>query len=60
MSVIVIGSVFVDIKGYPLDTFDPKGRNAGRMEEMHGGVARNMVEDIANAQLRPIFLGLVD
>ena len=60
MSVVVIGSVFVDIKGYPLDTFEPTGRNAGRMEEMHGGVARNMVEDIANAQLRPIFLGLVD
>ena len=27
---------------------------------MHGGVARNVVEDIANVELRPIYLGIVD
>ena len=34
--------------------------NAGRIEQVHGGVSRNVVEDIANVELRPTFVGLVD
>ena len=60
MSIVVIGSVFVDIKGYPLSTYIPAGRNAGRVEYVHGGVCRNVAEDIANVELRPVFLSLVD
>ena len=60
MSIVVIGAVFVDIKGYPLSTYIPGGRNAGRIEQVHGGVSRNVVEDIANVELRPTFVGLVD
>ena len=48
MGIVVIGAVFVDIKGYPLSTYIPGGRNAGRVEQVHGGVSRNVVEDIAN------------
>lgn len=60
MGIVVLGAVFVDIKGYPLDTFIPTGRNVGRVEHVHGGVSRNVVEDIANVELRPTFVGLVD
>ncbi len=60
MSIVVIGATFVDIKGFPEDTYIPTGRNVGRVEYIHGGVARNVVEDIANVELRPIFLGIVD
>ena len=60
MGIVVIGAVFVDIKGYPLSTYIPGGRNAGRIEQVHGGVSRNVVEDIANVELRPTFVGLVD
>lgn len=60
MGIVVIGSVFVDIKGYPLSKYIPTGRNVGRVEQVHGGVARNVVENIANVELRPVFLGLVD
>lgn len=60
MGIIVIGATFVDIKGFPNDTYIPDGRNAGRVEYIHGGVARNVVEDIANMELRPTFLGIVD
>lgn len=60
MGIIVIGSVFVDVKGFPEDTYIPDGRNAGRVEYVHGGVARNVVEDIANMELRPIFVSTVD
>lgn len=60
MGIVVIGAVFVDIKGYPESNFIPSGRNAGRVEQVHGGVARNVAEDIANCELRPAFVGLVD
>ena len=60
MGIVVIGAVFVDIKGYPEDVFIPAGRNVGRVEQVHGGVGRNVAEDIANCELRPTFVGLVD
>ena len=60
MGIVVLGAVFVDIKGYPLSTYIPGGRNAGRVEQVHGGVSRNVAEDIANVELRPTFVGLVD
>ena len=60
MGILVIGAVFVDIKGFPSDAYIPTGRNVGTIEYVHGGVARNVVEDIANAELRPIYLGIVD
>ena len=60
MGIVVIGAVFVDIKGYPLSTYIPGGRNAGRVEQVHGGVSRNIAEDIANVELRPTFVSLVD
>ena len=60
MGIVVLGAVFVDIKGYPLSAYIPGGRNAGRIEQVHGGVSRNVVEDIANVELRPTFVSLVD
>ena len=60
MGIVVIGAVFVDIKGYPEGFFNPKDRNVGRVEHIHGGVGRNVAEDIANCELRPTFVSLVD
>ena len=60
MGIVVLGAVFVDIKGYPLDAYIPGGRNAGRVEQVHGGGSRNIAEDIANVGLRPTFVSLVD
>ena len=60
MGIVVIGAVFVDIKGYPEAAFIPDGRNAGRVEQIHGGVGRNIAEDVANCELRPTFVSLVD
>ena len=60
MAIVVIGSVFVDIKGFPDDVYCPTGRNAGRVETVHGGVGRNVAEDIANVELRPVFVSMVD
>lgn len=60
MGIVVIGAVFVDIKGYPESSFIPAGRNVGRVEQVNGGVGRNVAEDVANCELRPTFVSLVD
>jgi pseudouridine kinase len=58
--IVVIGATFVDIKGYPFTQYIPAGRNSGRVAEVHGGVSRNIAEDIANVELRPTFVSVVD
>ena len=60
MGIVVIGATFVDVKGYALAQYIPGGRNVGRVVQVHGGVGRNVVEDIANVELRPTFLSVVD
>ena len=60
MGIVVIGASFVDVKGYPLAQYIPGGRNVGRVVQVHGGVGRNVVEDIANVELRPTFVSVVD
>ena len=60
MGIVVFGAVLVDIKGYPFGKFVTRGRNAGRVQEVHGGVSRNVVEDIANVELRPTFVSMLD
>lgn len=60
MAIVVVGNVFVDVKGYPDGMYIPAGRNSGRVEIYHGGVGRNVAEDIANVELRPRFVSMVD
>ena len=60
MGIAVIGDVFIDIKGYSTSPYIPQGRNAGTMVQQHVGVGRNVVEDIANVELEPVFISLVD
>ena len=58
--IVIAGNVFVDIKGFPYNNYIPAGRNAGDVEIVHGGVGRNVAEDIANLELRPTFVSMVD
>lgn len=60
MGITVFGAVFVDIKGYPIDQYIPSGRNVGRVVQVHGGVSRNVAEDIANLELNPTYVSVVD
>lgn len=60
MPIVVVGNVFVDIKGFPDNKYIPAGRNSGWVEFVHGGVGRNVAEDIANVELRPRFVSMVD
>ena len=60
MAIVVVGNVFVDIKGFPEDLYIPGGRNSGSVQIVHGGVGRNVAEDIGNVELRPVFVSMVD
>ena len=60
MAIVVVGNVFVDIKGFPEELYIPGGRNSGSVQIVHGGVGRNVAEDIANVELRPVFVSMVD
>ena len=60
MGIVIFGACFVDIKGYPLSQYIPGGRNVGRVVQVHGGVGRNVAEDIANIDLHPTFVSIVD
>ena len=60
MGIVVVGAAFVDIKGYPLAQYIPGGRNVGRVYQVPGGVSRNVAEDIANIQLKPTYVSVLD
>jgi pseudouridine kinase len=60
MKSIVIGTTFVDIKGFPEGDFCMEGRNAGEIQYVHGGVGRNIVENIARCGYRPVFISAMD
>ena len=60
MKIVTIGTVYVDIKGYPSGHFIPTGRNAGEIKYFHGGVARNIAEDVVKLGEGSILVSLVD
>ena len=60
MAIVIVGNVFVDIKGFPDELYIPGGRNSGSVQIVHGGVGRNVAEDIGNVELRPVFVSMVD
>jgi len=57
---VVIGTSFVDIKGYPLMEFVYDGRTAGDIVYVEGGVGRNIAEDLVHMGAEPRFISLVD
>lgn len=56
----VFGVIFVDIKGFPFNKYVAKGRNLGDIRFVHGGVARNIVEDFANAGQEVSFVTMTE
>ena len=58
--IIVIGTAFVDVKGFARDSYDPAGRNLGSVEVVHGGVGRNVAENLANVGMPVAYVGLLE
>ena len=51
--IVVLGAVFVDIKGFPEDIYVPDGRNAGHVEYIHGGVSWNCARPSLESRIIP-------
>ena len=60
MLTAIIGSVFVDIKGFSLVHYVPTGSNVGRVNIVHGGVCRNVCEAFAQQGEKAMFVSLTD
>jgi pseudouridine kinase len=58
--VAVIGTIFVDIKGFPKESYHALGRNLGQVHFYHGGVGRNVVETMAQLDTKTAFVSTVD
>jgi pseudouridine kinase len=60
MTIAVIGTVFVDIKGYGNAKINAETKNVGLIEFASGGVARNVAEAISRAGGEVEFFSSVD
>ena len=53
MGIVIIGAVFVDIKGHPKSAYIPAGRNVGNVVQVYGGVtAEGWVKDAVGWRYR--------
>ncbi len=43
---VVVGTTFIDVKGFPFAPLNYRARNLGRVEFCHGGVGRNVAENL--------------
>lgn len=59
-SVAVIGTTFVDCKGFAGQRYNPFGRNLGNIRFVHGGVGRNVAENLALLNIPTMFVSTVD
>ncbi len=57
---VVFGTVFMDCKGFAASRYDPLGRNVGTVRFIHGGVGRNVAENLALSGSAPVFVSSVD
>lgn len=60
MDMVVVGVVFLDIKGFPFFKYDAVGTNLGNVLMTHGGVARNVAENMANLGAEVEFVTMLD
>jgi pseudouridine kinase len=59
-SVAVFGTIFMDCKGFANQKYNALGRNLGNIHFVHGGVGRNVAENLAKLQLPVLFVSTVD
>lgn len=59
-SVLVIGTIFIDCKGFARQKYHPSTRNLGSIHFVHGGVGRNVAENLANLHVAASFVSSVD
>lgn len=58
--ITVIGTIFMDIKGFAKKDYNPVGRNLGDIQFIHGGVGRNIAENLARMDGNVALVSSVD
>jgi pseudouridine kinase len=59
-TVAVIGTTFIDCKGFSRQAYSPLGRNLGSIKFVHGGVGRNVAENLSLLGVPTYFVSSVD
>ena len=57
---LVIGAVFMDVKGFARGRYMPLERNVGDVQVTEGGVCRNVVENLVRLGVPARFVSMVD
>ena len=57
---LVIGAVFVDVKGFAFGSYSPEGTNIGDVQVIPGGVCRNVAENFGRLGTPVQFVSMVD
>lgn len=57
---LVIGGVFVDVKGFSFGKYVPEGTNIGDVQVVAGGVCRNVAENLVKLGESARFVSMVD
>jgi len=60
LNVCVVGTVFIDCKGFSFNRYYPDGRNLGDISFVHGGVGRNVADNLARLELPVTLVSSVD
>ncbi|MDB5052834.1 MAG: Pseudouridine kinase [Bacilli bacterium] len=60
ISTAVIGTIFIDCKGFAQHNYQADSRNLGSIQFVHGGVGRNVAENLAHLQIPTAFISTVD
>lgn len=58
--IAVIGSSFLDFKGYTQGELDLKKNNLGNIEISYGGVGKNIADNLGRFKLVPSFISTID
>ena len=57
---LVIGAIFVDVKGFARNRYMPLERNVGDVQVTAGGVCRNVAENLKTLGREAVFVSMVD
>ena len=57
---LVIGAIFVDVKGFARSQYMPLERNVGDVQVTAGGVCRNVAENLSRLGVPAKFVSMVD
>ena len=57
---LVVGAIFVDVKGFAQNHYMPLERNVGEVQVTAGGVCRNVAENLVKLGVEARFVSMVD